>query len=435
MEHRRLPADVGLHRDPDYASFAWAVAPRAVDSVGRVRRGYLFVEQRVRRHRQRALVQRGRGRRCLRAGALPGARLREPLHPGQRFRNRQLLRRHRTHSGCATWTRSRTSPRRSRSAQYRRRSHRAQRKSPERRLLWAAPAGATVGLDLFARGCGPSPATTAPPTSAAAGSRSACRRRSSPPTGGALPNVYLYDYRVALGDGRYLHNDFDYAQGYWWSDYQVGSYYEKVWATYYLSEAFDNFISSAKEDFYDSRYKNVSFNTVFPKQVQRLYSALLTGDLDSFALGRGQAELDETPLGTLTYPTWHDAADIGTRPPSAMLADPTSAGTPSSTRWCGAQSSSTTWSSAWVHEARIAVFAHRATGLARRRGDQVLLPAERTHLSRSSRRRRARAGPEPGERCGRAHAGLGQSLDDVGLRGRGRRGRGSATSTPTARRF
>ena len=30
-----------------------------------------------------------------------------------------------------------------------------------------------------------------------------------------LPDVWLYDFRLALGDGRYLHNDYDYAQGYW----------------------------------------------------------------------------------------------------------------------------------------------------------------------------------------------------------------------------
>jgi hypothetical protein len=31
------------------------------------------------------------------------------------------------------------------------------------------------------------------------------------------------------------------------------------------------------EDFVDSRYKNVSFATVFPEQVRRLYKELLTG--------------------------------------------------------------------------------------------------------------------------------------------------------------
>ena len=41
---------------------------------------------------------------------------------------------------------------------------------------------------------------------------------------------------MPLGDGRYINNDYDYSQGYFWSDYQtqVGSYYEKIWATYYL---------------------------------------------------------------------------------------------------------------------------------------------------------------------------------------------------------
>ena len=56
-----------------------------------------------------------------------------------------------------------------------------------------------------------------------------------------LPAATPYDFQVALGKGRYIHNDFDYGQGYWWSDYQkqVGSFYDKTWAVYYLAEAFE----------------------------------------------------------------------------------------------------------------------------------------------------------------------------------------------------
>jgi hypothetical protein len=173
----------------------------------------------------------------------------------------------------------------------------------------------------------------------------------------ALPNLYLYDFRVALGDGRYLHNDYDYAQGYWWGDYQtqVGAYYDKIWATYYLAEAFDYFISSAKEDFTDSRYKNVNFATVFPSQVRRLFNALLTGDYETYApwvLPAGAG--GDTPLGTVSYPVWHDASASLGRPQGALLVDPNHAWNEQiyAMVW-GSIFFPTNWSQAFIHEARI----------------------------------------------------------------------------------
>ncbi|MFO0675236.1 MAG: hypothetical protein U0169_01800, partial [Polyangiaceae bacterium] len=50
-----------------------------------------------------------------------------------------------------------------------------------------------------------------------------------------------YDFTVSAGsgEGRYLHNDYDYSKGYFWSSYQtqVGSFYEKIGAIYFLTEA------------------------------------------------------------------------------------------------------------------------------------------------------------------------------------------------------
>lgn len=134
-----------------------------------------------------------------------------------------------------------------------------------------------------------------------------------------------YDFRVPLGIGRYVHNDYDYAQGYWWSDYQkqVGSFYDKIWAVYYPSEAFDAFLSNSKEDFVDGRYKNVSFATVYPEQVRRLFAALLTGDLESFAPWASTAGSSQgTPSVGLSFPAWHRADGLGTRPAGAKLVDP-----------------------------------------------------------------------------------------------------------------
>ncbi len=175
----------------------------------------------------------------------------------------------------------------------------------------------------------------------------------------ALPDVYLYDFRVALGDGRYLHNDYDYAQGYFWGDYQtqVGTYYDKIWATYYLAEAYDYFISSAKEDFTDSRYKNVSFATVYPSQVRRLYSNLLTGDFDAYAPHALPETLpNDTPLVQVSYPDYLAVGDTPARPSGALLIDPNHAFNEQiyAMVW-GSIFFPSNWSQQWVHEARIAM--------------------------------------------------------------------------------
>ena len=176
----------------------------------------------------------------------------------------------------------------------------------------------------------------------------------------ALPDVYLYDFHVSLPDGRYLHNDYDYSQGYYWGDYQkqVGCYYEKVWATYYLGEAYDYFISNSKEDFVDGRYKNVNFATVFPSQVRRLYNNLLTNDVESYAPFVVPVVVDPnlTPEVTLQYPNWHDIAGPGARPAGALIPDPNYSWNEQiyAMVW-GAVFFPSNWSQQWVHEARITV--------------------------------------------------------------------------------
>jgi hypothetical protein len=136
------------------------------------------------------------------------------------------------------------------------------------------------------------------------------------------PAGVAYDFRVALGNGRYIHNDFDYGQGYWWSDYQkqVGSFYEKTIAIYYLSEAFDDFVSNSKEDFVDGRYKNVNFATIYPNQMRRLFGSLLTGDADTYSPWQDGPKGQDA--AAVFYPQWHVPADLGARPATAKLLDP-----------------------------------------------------------------------------------------------------------------
>ncbi len=175
-----------------------------------------------------------------------------------------------------------------------------------------------------------------------------------------LPAYTQYSFRVGLGDGRYLHNDFDYSKGYWWSDYQtqVGTFYEKIWATYYLAEAYDTFLSNSKEDYTDSRYKNVSFATVFPEQIRRLYNALLTGDLEAYApyvVSPAPTSPTDVPLASLQYPRWHAAATVPARPRAAKLVDPNYGWNEQlyAMVW-GQIFFPTTWSQSFIEEARIA---------------------------------------------------------------------------------
>ncbi|HEX7600230.1 MAG TPA: hypothetical protein VF316_01450, partial [Polyangiaceae bacterium] len=183
----------------------------------------------------------------------------------------------------------------------------------------------------------------------------------------------VYDFHLGLGQGRYVHNDFDYAKGYWWSDYQtqVGSYYDKIWATYYLSEAFDSFISSSKEDFTDGRYKNVNFATVYPEQVRRLFANVFTGDVGAYGpWATATAVPNQTPDGALTYPQWHDAVNLGTRPAGAKVVDPDFGFNEQlyAMVW-GTMYFPTNWSQAWINDARITALA----------GDQITWPANQTY--------------------------------------------------------
>lgn len=349
--------------DPDYVDYSWAVQPRAVDPTGRVRRGYLFSSDEY-----------------ADTGNVPsfsmdyGADAFEQVRfLASNFDNRYILdafRRNRVEFNSYDVTAR---------LQYRYLDKIQQISkafafgavldgdptAPSTALLADGNFGplelaATEGLDLFAKILTrPEPGYYCPADVCGSGQPMGVKGPLFTADPVSLPQVYVYDFRVALGDGRYLHNDYDYAQGYFWSDYQtqVGSYYEKIWATYYLAEAFDSFVSNSKEDFYDSRYKNVSFATVYPEQVRRLYSALLTGDLDSFAPWVSvKPNPNDTPLGTLSYPNWHDASDLGTRPADAMLADPNYGWNPQlyAMVW-GSIYFPTNWSNSWVHDARIAV--------------------------------------------------------------------------------
>ncbi|MDP9002551.1 MAG: hypothetical protein M3O46_20875, partial [Myxococcota bacterium] len=152
---------------------------------------------------------------------------------------------------------------------------------------------------------------------------------------------------VALGDGegRFLHNDYDYTQGYWWSEYQtqVGTYYEKTLAPRYLMEAYNHFVSNREDDYIDGRYKNLSYASVYPNQIRRLFSNLMAtqsgmhvtapataAQIFTFAPYAMPAATPGTtnPITRVQYLPWdkYDSADPSTTqlvyPPGAVLLDP-----------------------------------------------------------------------------------------------------------------
>jgi hypothetical protein len=175
-----------------------------------------------------------------------------------------------------------------------------------------------------------------------------------------------YPFQLPLGSGRYVHNDFDYGQGYWWGDYQkqVGSFYDKVWSVYYLAEAYDTFISNSKEDFLDGRYKNVSFATIYPEQMRRLYASLMTGDMTVYAPWVTTTTAGKDfPNADPTYPEWFRADGLGTRPAGAKLLDPAYGFEQQlfAMVW-GAVFFPTSWTNQFIDDARITVRAGESLG-------------------------------------------------------------------------
>ncbi len=226
-----------------------------------------------------------------------------------------------------------------------------------------AAAGASVAFDLFARML-----TRPEPGSYCSTGDSNCPGIQPPglldyiwmADAYPLPATTAYGFNVALGSGRYIHNDFDYNQGYWWSDYQkqVGSFYDKTWAIYYLSEAFDSFISNSKEDFVDGRYKNVNYATIYPEQTRRLFAAIMTGDIESFA---PEADANGTgiPNANLVYPQWHNLDGWGTRTAKPKLVDPAFGWNEQlyAMVW-GTMLFPTSWSNAFINDSRITALAN-----------------------------------------------------------------------------
>jgi hypothetical protein len=105
--------------------------------------------------------------------------------------------------------------------------------------------------------------------------------------GAAVTNTLIPDGTTGIGvdvawGGRPLNNALDLTKGYYDVQYDafVGSYYDKTLAVDLMTDSEDRFVSQARDDFMDGRYRNTSFATLFPDGMRRLLANTLTEDDD-----------------------------------------------------------------------------------------------------------------------------------------------------------
>ena len=131
----------------------------------------------------------------------------------------------------------------------------------------------------------------------------------------ALSNNFItlpaeaFNVAAGSGEGRYLHNDYDYTKGYYWSEYQkwAGSYYEKHLAVHFLTEAYNHFLSNSKQDYIDGRYKNLNYASIYPNQIRRLFAQILQGDpmtYGPYVVTSGSGGLDKNKVARVRYLPW-----------------------------------------------------------------------------------------------------------------------------------
>ena len=88
-----------------------------------------------------------------------------------------------------------------------------------------------------------------------------------------------YFDQVSFG-GKLVENRLAEDQGDFDSNFTMnaGSYYDKIWSPYLMTESEDNFISDSRSDFVDGRYRAVSLADLFPDGFRRWLGNNLTND-------------------------------------------------------------------------------------------------------------------------------------------------------------
>jgi len=128
-----------------------------------------------------------------------------------------------------------------------------------------------------------------------------------------IPNGATGYYGNVQYGGRPLENALSDDQGEYDSEYTMnaGSYYDKSWTSMLMTESVDNFISSTRGDFYDSRYRSVSVADLFPDGYRRWLGNNLTGDdeikgphLAAKPDGRPEVGADKYPAQPIGWTSW-----------------------------------------------------------------------------------------------------------------------------------
>jgi hypothetical protein len=101
-----------------------------------------------------------------------------------------------------------------------------------------------------------------------------------PPTRLNVPNGPSGMYGDVSFGGRPVENQLANDKGEYDNEYTInaGSYYEKLYTTFLLTESADNFISASRTDFVDARGRAVSMADLFPDGFRRLMAHGLTND-------------------------------------------------------------------------------------------------------------------------------------------------------------
>jgi hypothetical protein len=114
-----------------------------------------------------------------------------------------------------------------------------------------------------------------------------------------------YFGQIGVG-GKLIENRLSENHGEYDRDYTInaGSYYDKVYAPYLMTESEDNFISDSRSDFVDGRYRAVSLADLFPDGFRRWMGNNLTGD--DFLKGPRLAAsaTGKVLLDDQKYPSW-----------------------------------------------------------------------------------------------------------------------------------
>lgn len=147
---------------------------------------------------------------------------------------------------------------------------------------------------------------------------------------------------ISLG-GRPVENALDRNQGRdynSWYTLNVGSYYEKAYTAYLMTESADNFISQSRDDYVDPRFRSVSLADVFPDGFRRWLGNNLTNDEQIkgvYAMAKGGGgvvgppALDDKGYAVLSNTQWWPKEGVQTCIPKEdrlFCNDPFTPGTP-----------------------------------------------------------------------------------------------------------